>query len=50
MRINNLRLHGFNDEAELVAQRLLSVGHANLGNVGPTDVVALVSFFQVVCS
>lgn len=50
MRINDLGLHGINDEAELVTQRLVSVGHANLGNVGPTDVIAFVSFFQVVCS
>lgn len=45
MRMNSLRLHSVHDEAEFVAQRLLSVGHADLGNVGPTDVVAFITFF-----
>lgn len=45
MRMKSLRLHSVHDEAEFVAQRLLSVGHADLGNIGPADVVAFVTFF-----
>lgn len=42
------RLDGVNYEAELIAQCLVSVGHADLGHVGPADVVPLWSVFQVV--
>ncbi|TNN77234.1 RING finger protein 141 [Liparis tanakae] len=42
----DLRLHGVHQEAELVAQRLVAVGHADLGHVGASDVVALRSVLQ----
>jgi len=44
----NVRLHGVHQEAELVAQRLVAVGHADLGHVRPPDVVAPRSVLQVV--
>lgn len=44
----NFRLDSLNYEAELIAQCLVSVGHADLGHVGPADVVPLWSVFQVV--
>lgn len=44
----SLRLYRIHDEAELVAQRLMSVGHADLGDVGPTDVIPLWPVFQIV--
>lgn len=42
------RLDCVDDEAELIAQCLMSVGHADLGHVGPADVVPLWSVFQIV--
>lgn len=48
--IHSFRLHGVDNEAELVAQRLVSVGHADLGHVGPPDVVPLRSVFQIIRS
>lgn len=46
--IHSFRLHGVDYEAELVAQRLVSVGHADLGHVGPSDVVPFRSVFQII--
>lgn len=37
--IHSFRLDSVDDEAELVAQCLVSVGHADLGHVGPSDIV-----------
>lgn len=48
--IHSVRLHGVDDEAELVAQRLVSVGHADLGHVGPSDIVPFRPVFQIICS
>lgn len=45
---HTFRLDCVNDEAKLITQGLVSVGHADLGHVGPADVVALWSVFQVV--
>lgn len=36
------------DEVELVAQRLVAIGHTDLGHVGLADVVALRTLLQVV--
>lgn len=46
--IHSFRLHGVNYEAKLIAQRLVSVGHADLGDVGATDIIPFWSIFQVV--
>lgn len=48
--IQSFRLDGVDDEAQLVAQRLVSVGHADLGHVGPPDVVPFGPIFQIICS
>lgn len=48
--IHSFRLHGVDNEAELVAQRLVPVGHADLGHVGPPDVVPFRSVFQIIRS
>lgn len=46
----SFRLYGVYNEAELVAQCLVSVGHADLGHVGPSDVVPFRSIFQIIRS
>lgn len=48
--IHSFRLDGVDDEAELVAQCLVSVGHADLGHVGPPDIVPFRPIFQIICS
>lgn len=48
--MHGFRLHCINDEAELVAQRLVSVGHADLGDVCLMDIVSFRSIFQIVLS
>lgn len=41
-------LHRLRDERQLLAQRLEAVAHADVGNVGPADVVPLRTLLQVV--
>lgn len=48
--IHSFRLHGVDYEAELVAQCLVSVGHADLGHVGPSDIVPFGSVCQIIRS
>lgn len=44
----SLSLQTLHDEAELIAQGLVAVRHADLGHVGLTDVVAFWTFLQIV--
>ena len=49
--LNGLKLlsvYGLGDEVELLAHGLVAVGHADVGYVGATDVVALLPFLVVV--
>lgn len=48
LRAQGLGFHRVHQEAELVTQRLVSVGHADLRHVGAPDVVPFGSVFQVV--
>lgn len=48
--IHGFRLHCVDYETEFIAQCLVSVGHADLGHVSPTDIVPLRSIFQIVLS
>lgn len=48
--VYSFRLDGVDNEAELVAQRLVSVGHADLSHVGAPDIVPFGSVLQIICS
>lgn len=48
--IHSVRLHSIDYEAKFIAQCLVSVRHADLGDIGPTDVVPFRSIFQIVLS
>lgn len=48
--VYSFRLDGVDYEAELIAQRLVSVGHADLSHVGSPDIVPFGSIFQIICS
>lgn len=48
--IHNFRLHCVNYEAKFIAQCFMSVGHADLGDVGPTDIVPFRPILQIVCA
>lgn len=48
--IHRFSLHCINNEAEFIAQRFVSVGHPDLGDVGLTDIVSFGSIFQIVLS
>lgn len=47
-RSHGFRFHCVNNEAEFIAESLVSVGHADLGNIGPTDVVSFMPVFQII--
>lgn len=48
--IHSFRLYCVDYEAEFIAQCLVSVGHADLGDIGPADIVPFRSVFQIVHS